>query len=236
MPTIRFNIVATAATFPDGAQMTPNEFAAWLLENATFEVSGDSSGAISGQVGGSRPTSDIGPYFNTTDHTLELWDSTLGKYTPITTVPVGSMLPYPSAGAAPTNFLLAQGQQLNVADYPALFAILGTTWNKPADADATKFRLPDPTYRVPLGSGIGQTKTPDVDGKNLNAIVNVGDYTGEIFPRNIATPANAQTGKTAYQNIKTSGASTGAINQKDTTTVASVVQPSFVTQWIIKAK
>lgn len=71
-------------------------------------------------------------------------------------VPPGVVLPY-AATAAPTGFLLSQGQSLLRADYSALFAAIGTAFGA---ADGTHFSLPDLRQRFPLGkaaSGTGST-------------------------------------------------------------------------------
>lgn len=53
-----------------------------------------------------------------------------------------------SLAAAPSGWALCQGQVLNIADYPAAGALLGTTWG--GDGTAT-FGLPDLRDRVPMG-------------------------------------------------------------------------------------
>lgn len=57
------------------------------------------------------------------------------------------------AGAtAPAGWLLCQGQLLNVADHPALFAVIGTAYGGDG---ITTFALPDSTGRVMRGAGAG---------------------------------------------------------------------------------
>lgn len=75
---------------------------------------------------------------------------------PAPSVPVGAgFLWY--ASAAPTGYLLADGTSVLRSDYPALFAVIGTTYGS---ADGTHFTLPDLRQRFPLGkaaSGTGNT-------------------------------------------------------------------------------
>lgn len=60
------------------------------------------------------------------------------------------------AGAtAPAGWMLAQGQSLLRADYPALFAVIGTTYGA---VDASHFTLPDLRGRVPVGRDAAQTE------------------------------------------------------------------------------
>lgn len=59
------------------------------------------------------------------------------------------------AGAsAPTGWLLCQGQILLRADYPALFAVIGTAFAGTASLTSAQFRLPQMLDRVPVGAGL----------------------------------------------------------------------------------
>jgi microcystin-dependent protein len=70
-------------------------------------------------------------------------------------VPTGAVVPY--AGSSPPNgYLLANGEAVNRADYPQLFAVIGTTYG-PGNGTTT-FNLPNMEGRFPLGkadSGTG---------------------------------------------------------------------------------
>lgn len=66
-------------------------------------------------------------------------------------VPVGALTLYAGLSTAvPAGYLLANGASLLRAEWPALFAVLGTTYGA---ADATRFSLPNLVNRVPLGAG-----------------------------------------------------------------------------------
>jgi microcystin-dependent protein len=66
-------------------------------------------------------------------------------------VPVGSCIPYAGSTSPDTvHWLLAQGQSFLRADYPELFAAIGTQWGA---ADGTHFSVPDMRERVPVGAG-----------------------------------------------------------------------------------
>lgn len=66
-------------------------------------------------------------------------------------VPIGAMIEY-IANSEPTNWKLCNGQVLNVAAYPELAAVIGTTFNLPGDNfGGTQFRLPDFRQRVSVG-------------------------------------------------------------------------------------
>lgn len=62
-------------------------------------------------------------------------------------IPAGALMPY-AGSAAPTGWLLCQGQSLLRTDYPSLFTAIGTTFGA---ADGTHFTLPDTRGRIPAG-------------------------------------------------------------------------------------
>lgn len=76
-------------------------------------------------------------------------------------IPVGVVLPYVSS-AAPNGWLNCQGQELYRGDYPALFAVIGTTYG--AGDGSTTFRLPNLAGRVVVGQGSGSGLTPRAMG------------------------------------------------------------------------
>jgi microcystin-dependent protein len=72
--------------------------------------------------------------------------------------------------AAPTGWILCQGQEVLVSEYTALDGVLGTTYgartNGSGAAGTTHFRVPDLRGRVPMGSGTGRNVA---DSANLSA-------------------------------------------------------------------
>lgn len=71
-------------------------------------------------------------------------------------VPTGTVLPY-AAATAPEGYLICDGSEKPVKDYPALDALLGTTYgartNGSGGAGSTHFRLPDLQGRVVVSKG-----------------------------------------------------------------------------------
>jgi microcystin-dependent protein len=61
---------------------------------------------------------------------------------------------------APRGYALAQGQELQIGQYPAQFAIFGTTYG---GNGTSTFKLPDMRGRVPIGAGMG----PGLNNVNL---------------------------------------------------------------------
>ena len=93
------------------------------------------------------------------DHDLQMDEGTIigrppgsgsgpGQSIPINSIYMPGMMVMWPGGTAPTGWLLCQGQSLLVADYPNLFAIVGTAYGS---ADASHFNLPDMRGRVPAG-------------------------------------------------------------------------------------
>lgn len=68
---------------------------------------------------------------------------------------------------APLSWMLCQGQLLSIAEYTALFSLIGTTYG--GDGQTT-FALPDLRGRVPVGDG---------QGPGL-AAVTLGEMAGEV--------------------------------------------------------
>lgn len=67
-------------------------------------------------------------------------------------LPVGSVLPFGGAAAeVPEGFLLCDGAEYAIEDYPELFASIQHTYIKETNADATKFNVPDMRGKVPVG-------------------------------------------------------------------------------------
>jgi len=67
---------------------------------------------------------------------------------------------------APMNWAFCQGQLLNIAQYSALYAILGVQYGGNGQ---TNFALPDLQSRVVVGSGNGGGLTPRANGQKGGA-------------------------------------------------------------------
>lgn len=69
------------------------------------------------------------------------------------TVPTGSVFWWPSADAAPTGFLLADGAAVSRTVYAKLFGVLGEVYG--VGDGSTTFNLPDTTGRMLMGKAAG---------------------------------------------------------------------------------
>lgn len=88
----------------------------------------------------------------------------------ISGVPIGGVMDFAGL-AAPAGWLLCGGQSLLRADYPALFAVLGTFYGA---ADATHFYIPD--YRGEVLAG--RTDMATGDRGNLSGGGTIGAHLG----------------------------------------------------------
>ena len=67
-------------------------------------------------------------------------------------LPVGSVLPFGGASTeVPEGFLLCDGSEYKIEDYPELFESIQHTYIKESNTDETKFNVPDMRGRVPVG-------------------------------------------------------------------------------------
>lgn len=224
-------IEVTAGNLPEGWRGTPQELLDIFAENLIFDATGD---FLSGQIGGTTPTSDVGIFITnaTEDHApeLQVWDADQAKYVPAYSVPVGLASPYFGTGAAPDNFLLCDNADYAQADYPQLYAIIGNLHKRVGDA-SDHFRTPDCRGRFPMGVGAGQTGLIASDPTGAGTITehSVGDYGGaEWGELKQPTQAGAATGRITYETRP------GGRLPHDTSSYSGVIPPFFACAWIIR--
>ena len=170
-------------------------------------------------------------------------------------VPTGTMLDYAGAGTIPTGYLACDGSNYVSATYPALSAVLGTTWGAPGGGN---FTVPDSRRRVSVGSGGTAVSGP------ANTVGSVGgeethvQSTAEIaaHTHGVTDPTHSHTATSSDYGSKSpapannfrhspaadasytdtvNAASTGiSVNSQGSSTAFNVMQPSYVVQKIIK--
>lgn len=160
---------------PAGWKGTPDDLLQFLAEEGVFKIEGEFPAA---QVGGARPTQDVGIWYG--DKSIEKFVE--GKYQPISDVPVGAIFPFAGLSVAPENYLLCDGRLILRDEYAELFKVIGTAYNR-ADDVTTSFRLPDYRGRTPVGAGVGDYITQGVTG-NMREVV-AGQYSGFEWVRTI---------------------------------------------------
>lgn len=68
--------------------------------------------------------------------------------------PIGVMNVWPSIQNPPSGWLLCDGRTLSTTTYSALYAIVGTLHNLPADSNPALFRIPDMNHRFLRGTTV----------------------------------------------------------------------------------
>lgn len=171
------------------------------------------------------------------------WQTIKVKNYGIEQTPIGSMIYYPSQNI-PAGYLVCDGSEKLIADYPLLFNAIGYIGGE--DVDTGYFRLPDMRANVPAGFYEGLDSSNPLAG-------NFGDQVGA--PTHILTVDEMPSHN--HYNFAGSGGSVnfpawaskdnGAISTAEngygssTTTTGSnqphsIVQPTKLYHWLIKAK
>lgn len=143
-------------------------------------------------------------------------------------MPVGCVIPFAGA-AAPTGWLLCQGQAVSRTTYAQLFSVIGTTYG--SGDGSTTFNLPDMRGRVAVGSDANSLGT--VEGEKTHALAT------DEGPKHTHTlllcdggagagSSYAQVSKTKADNIlqTTNSAGSGAAHNN--------MQPSLHLNYIVK--
>jgi len=101
-------------------------------------------------------------------------------------LPIGTILPF-AGQTAPSGYLLCHGQTVLRADYPDLFAVVGTLYG--ASVSGTEFNIPDLRQSVPVG--VDEAGPAGFD---------IGDVGGEITHTLTVSemPAHKHATRTAY--------------------------------------
>lgn len=163
----RLDVTITIPPLGEGWSGSPDQLLQFLVDNALFYFEG---AVPTGQIGGAKPTEDVGIWYGPTS--IEQYLN--GKYQPISDVPIGLCSPWASvASVMPDNYLLCDGRSIIRADYPELFAVIGTTYGTES---ATTFSLPDMRGRSVVGAGIGDYIKQSITGRMKELIA--GTYAG----------------------------------------------------------
>ena len=113
-----------------------------IPHGAITEVLRDEAVYVEMRVDGDTPIR-IRQRFTSTPHALAAQHA----ITAVHGVPAGTVMPFAGGGNVPYGWIACQGQLLSQADYPDLFAAIGTTWG----GDAINFNLPHFGGRIPVG-------------------------------------------------------------------------------------
>lgn len=121
----------------------------------------------------------------------------------------GQIIPWPVAGNIPVGWLECDGRTLNSAEYPRLFAVIGTAYG--GDGAATTFNLPDLRGRVPLGRSASHAAGQQVGAESVSVTLdsaNLPSHTHTAtFTSSTASSTTASVAIPAYDgSTSTSGA------------------------------
>lgn len=104
----------------------------------------------------------------------------------------GQIIPWPAAGNIPVGWLECDGRALSPADYPRLFAVIGTAYG--GDGVAT-FNLPDLRGRVPLGRSASRAAGTLVGAESVSVTLDSANLPshshGATFSSSTASSATA---------------------------------------------
>lgn len=171
------------------------------------------------------------------------WQTLKVKNYGIEQTPIGSMIFYPSQ-TIPKGYLVCDGSEYLIADYPLLFNAIGYIGGE--DVDTGYFRVPDMRGNVPAGFYEGLDASNPLAG-------NFGDKVGKpthqltidempshdhaIDWPNDGGPYAAELYQVMYSDVKnTWGAVMTTTQGTGGNQSHSIVQPTMLYHWLIKAK
>jgi len=111
---------------------------------------------------------------------------------------IGEIIAYAGDTSPDANWLPCDGASLLRADYPDLFAVVGTAYGS---VDGTHFSLPDIAGRSPVGSGSGAGLTPRAIGDSF------GEENHTLSVAETPSHTHTDTGHTHIEGVATAFAS-----------------------------
>lgn len=146
----------------DGMVLHFRATAANLTTTPTFSPNGLTAKTITRNGIALVPGDIRGPQFDATVR----YNSAGGNWSLINAlaVPIGGVVPY-FGGTVPGDFILPQGQNLAIATYPALNAVIGTTYGNPGGGNIS---APDLRGRTMAGLDAGGSARITVAGGNFD--------------------------------------------------------------------
>lgn len=173
-----------------------------------------------------------------TDNDVEWVNQTGGGSATGDTLPVASIMPYPKT-TAPENWLVCNGDAVSRTDYSELFSAIGTIFG--AGDGSTTFNLPNFKGKVPVGL--------DADDTDFNKIgKKLGEKThtltvAEMPKHNHTSPIDSFVNTDSQTNVVNGGhisndsqGTNFATSYAGSSKSHNNIQPSIVTNYIIKAK
>lgn len=122
-------------------------------------------------------------------------------------VPTGTVLAFAGA-TAPDGFLLCDGTSYPVADYPALYAVIGNVYG----GDETAFNVPD--YREVALVGVGQNTKNSIA---THDVYTLGQFKDDCFQTHAHTISLAGVGSGSLLSNRTNGTQNGSVSTSGAT-------------------
>ncbi len=148
-------------------------------------------------------------------------------------MPVGCVIPFAGA-AAPTGWLLCQGQAISRTTYAQLFSVIGTTYG--SGDGKTTFNLPDMRGRVAVGS--------DANSRARNAVqtahkLGISEIPSHSHPYSALSRQHGRRERVGIDSQEGAGVNSLAVSNKHpefrrTVQSITIMQPSLYLHHIIK--
>jgi microcystin-dependent protein len=158
--------------------------------------------------------------------------NTLASYA----MPTGSVTAF-AGSAAPTNFLLCDGDAVSRSTYAELFALIGTTYG--VGDGTTTFNLPNLKGKMPVGLDSTQTEFDalgETGGAKTHTLTTseMPSHAHDIQRGNQAATSIGADASALYQTVGNSGAAYSFTQQTGGGAAHNNLQPYLVLNYIIK--
>ncbi|HUW60710.1 MAG TPA: tail fiber protein [Candidatus Bathyarchaeia archaeon] len=171
------------------------------------------------------PAIRIRQQFSSTPHAF----SAQNAFTAVHGVPPGTVMPF-AGSSVPYGWLPCNGTSYAQADYPALFAAIGTTWG----SSGANFNVPNLGGMIPVGitSGYGLAATRGEQKVSLNSS-HLPSHNHTYYDKRYISQGSAGLDTTRGAAAK-KGTSTETTDPSGSSRAHPNIQPSSVVKYIIK--
>jgi microcystin-dependent protein len=243
MASVNFPLTFSLAPFPTGEALDANAYGQQLVANLQAFISGN---FLTGQIGGTQPTQNVGPWLN--GNIWWFWDPASSTYvaqSATSALPTGSIVGYGGL-TAPTGFLLCDGSSYLISAQTSLYNAIGTMYG---NAGGGTFKVPDYRGRSIVGAGSGSGLTVrtvgDVFGEENHPLIvaelashthtDAGHAHLYMDPLRVAVGAGSAGFGSNGANFAVTPNGFAAIQSTGSGTPHNNLQPSLVASYIIRS-